>query len=582
MCGIFGSIGPNDPNIYKLHILGMDNEVRGRDSCGLYWNGVVLRSSAIREREYTDYISTYRLKDWNGKNKINFGHVRNSSVGIISDENAHPVTIYSEAKKVRPTLIGAHNGTIYNIDELAKKYKVNVEDYETDSQKIFAILAEKHFDVLKEYQGSATLVFMYPQKDPNLLYIWKGKSKKSASSVQSLEERPLYMYIEGSTGQHYFSSREEGLNIINHDIDGKIIDLPCNQLLIYSTDKGLIDQKEYDRTEQSQSKTYDYHTRGANSYFRNGNENFTNGVGTRKTTTTYSRNTSSSNTFINSSNLKFENLIDTLKEMLDNKDFLKKEKNISFDISKEPKRIGLPYTQIVFYKGKYYVGERLIGDNNLIANPERIHIDMETNDRVYAKDLLDGESVKQFVVYEGIIFKDESSYAACIQALRKSLTGITMSPTTNLLEEFSLSFVKSTHTNIYMQGGTICHGFYSPLFSDRTYVMHSGYLIAVLDKAKTLDEDDSALVCCSKEMYNILDPEDSNTYADVELGNQLPLLSDEYLNTLSEQNKKTKIDMSTSLKEAKGQISKLVQDDEETFQEHKTAIDQIITVLEQV
>jgi hypothetical protein len=210
-CGIFAWVGTEPKNFSPVlfNILGVYNDNRGGDSCGVYFNRGVIHGIGAEAR-YEAMVKTQKLHTTvkPGKWPVVVGHCRKASVGTVNSENSQPILVRNE-KENRLLYVQAHNGTISNHKELAAKYKESFTHTESDSV-IIARLIQKHgFDILKEYEGSAALV-MHFTKEPNSLYAFHGESYKY--NVKQ-EERPLhYVNIPGSGT--YISSEAPPLEFI--------------------------------------------------------------------------------------------------------------------------------------------------------------------------------------------------------------------------------------------------------------------------------------------------------------------------------------------------------------------------------
>lgn len=89
MCGIFGQAtnSPKKINEYKVKMLGMYNETRGRNSCGITYDGEIYHG-LDKDKLWTDFIKGRKFRAT--KFPIMFGHTRQSSVGAINHFNSHP------------------------------------------------------------------------------------------------------------------------------------------------------------------------------------------------------------------------------------------------------------------------------------------------------------------------------------------------------------------------------------------------------------------------------------------------------------------------------------------------------------
>lgn len=248
-CGIFGIINkvevPFDYTTFS--VLGINNDSRGGDSCGVYIDGQV-EYGVDKEKLFEDFMYNSVLVQTTETCKIALGHCRKASVGKVALETAQPVCIYNSENKIEFVLL--HNGTIHNYEELAEKYIPNIDiKGMTDSQVMARIFYYKGFDALAEYNGGAVFVIVDYRKGEPRTYLWKGASPKTAYQKTLEEERPLY--ISKDKDELVFSSIAKYIPALRPYNELKTI--PCNCLLGYK-DGVLYKLKDYDRSSCQQSK----------------------------------------------------------------------------------------------------------------------------------------------------------------------------------------------------------------------------------------------------------------------------------------------------------------------------------------
>ena len=283
-CGIFGWAGkdPKKFNKDKFDKLGMYNIERGKDSCGISIDGDVALGVGHQNKNFLDFIIN-RNNLIPKKYPVVIGHTRNASIGnAVNESNAHPFGFGLNKKQEAYEFIGCHNGTLYNSEDLAKKYDVELNEkkveqlpsgsYSTFSRKkidseilLEIIYTYKHFKVLSEYVGAAALMFT-DTNNPNKVYLWKGASRLyDYSTSKTEEERPLYYYIE-SKNSLYVSSIENSLIAIGGIKDKNVFSFENNTLYII-TDGDIKTAEEHkisrDKATQKElfNKTTNYDTR---------------------------------------------------------------------------------------------------------------------------------------------------------------------------------------------------------------------------------------------------------------------------------------------------------------------------------
>lgn len=271
-CGIFGFINTKESKLDKrgFNILGVNNDSRGGDSCGIFIDGKV-EYGVNKTKLYSNFFKESKLLKETNKCKIALGHCRKASVGNISLETAQPVVLYNDKKEVEFVVI--HNGTIHNYKELAAKYipDIDIKDM-TDSQVMARIFYYAGYDCLEEYYGGAVFVIVdYRDVEPRV-FAFKGASKQYSTSTTSIEERPFYFVQNKDT--FLFSSIYTYLECIIPN--SSYYTLIANQLVeIKEDDIYLV--KDCDRSNcwqssyypSNYSSTYGYYYENFESYKQN-------------------------------------------------------------------------------------------------------------------------------------------------------------------------------------------------------------------------------------------------------------------------------------------------------------------------
>ena len=248
-CGIMAWAGrsPKTFNEAKFNMLGIMNETRGTDSCGVSVDGDIYFGVDGTKR-YRDFLAetNYPMPT---KIPVVIGHTRKSTVGSHTIDNAHPFG-FGDSKKTKAafSFIGCHNGTLYNQKDLAHKYEIetsrtksttNNSTYTTDkidSEILLEIIySTKKFKVLSSYNGAAALVF-YHVDEPDTLYVYHGHSVKRQGGADKTTyvERSLFGYQEHKNSL-YISSQDHALLAIGAN-DDTLINFKTN--IVYKIKNG--------------------------------------------------------------------------------------------------------------------------------------------------------------------------------------------------------------------------------------------------------------------------------------------------------------------------------------------------------
>jgi len=288
-CGLFAYIG-NDPGIFfswdKFNALGLFNDDRGGDACGRVVDNKV-QWGVDQFKEYKALASVIAPPNKIIKSTTVLGHCRKASSGGKNNIYAQPVILFKKdlnmkfikdthmialLKKAKDTDIvfsGIHNGTIENYIELATRYQIPTENH-NDSRVLLSILFYGNYQVLKEYVGTAALIWQNHLL--NKTYIFKGQSKPWATMDKTTEERPLFAWKINDTNI-YISSMDDSLKFIQ-DKKEEIANVKSNTL--YKFKDGVVYQTiKFSRDECTQNKVYRETTSTNTNYwgsnFRGGN-----------------------------------------------------------------------------------------------------------------------------------------------------------------------------------------------------------------------------------------------------------------------------------------------------------------------
>ena len=250
MCGIAGIVTktPRAFDYSGFCTLGIVNDSRGGDSCGIFIDGKY-EYGVDKNKLFSSYFVNSDLLDSIQRSSVAFVHCRKASMGGVSEATAQPVII-TEKDSVKFVVI--HNGTIYNYKELAEKYIPDVDiTGMTDSQVMARIFYYSGYDVLNEYNGgSAFAIADYRGASPKIL-LFKGASKKNRWSSDIEVERPLFYCIDKNKRELVFSSIWPCIAAIRRNIDVYCV---MENTLVEFNGKALAPVKYYSRANCVQSK----------------------------------------------------------------------------------------------------------------------------------------------------------------------------------------------------------------------------------------------------------------------------------------------------------------------------------------
>ena len=250
MCGLYGIINrevqPFSRDIFT--VLGMANDRRGGDSCGIFIDGKS-EYGIGKKALFEDFFWDSELLNNTTECQIALGHDRKASVGGVTVEKAHPILIKDKNDNVVFAFI--HNGTIYNYEKLAKEYIPDIDCSKySDSQVLASIIYYKGFDVLSKYNGGAAFVAVDYRDGYPVTYLYKGASKLNYYSTEEEVERPLYMSFDQN--RLVFSSIASYLCGL---MDNNVYELKNNKVYKYVNGK-LYAITTIDRSKCQQNKEY--------------------------------------------------------------------------------------------------------------------------------------------------------------------------------------------------------------------------------------------------------------------------------------------------------------------------------------
>jgi predicted glutamine amidotransferase len=267
-CGLFAWSSTRKKNWnklakFKFELLGVEMDARGGDGCGISYDNYVNKSEKVKK--FNDFWRFDRVPKELTHPAI-IGHDRKASVGAQSYENTQPI-FFPDTKEDPISSILAHNGTLYNHEELYKKHKAEAHfkldtSKMSDSQMLALLIERIGWQILGEYNGSAALLYMNAN-ETGVMYVYHGKCPTRKNIVLETEERPLYYAVDGE--DIWFCSTKTALEKIIQDVKD-IQEVPFNKVFrvvgntmeeVASIDRSKCHQFEFAETTTRYGGLYD-------------------------------------------------------------------------------------------------------------------------------------------------------------------------------------------------------------------------------------------------------------------------------------------------------------------------------------
>lgn len=254
MCGIAGIVNKTKRpfDFSTFCILGIENDSRGGDSCGVFIDGKY-EYGVNNDKLFGDFFQENELIYGTTSATIALLHCRKASVGKVSKETAQPVIIKDGLGTIKFVLM--HNGTIHNYKELAEKYIPNIDITDmTDSQVMAHIFYYAGYDALSEYNGGAVFCIVDYRGYTPRTFFWKGSSRKTEYDKEAVEERPLWFVLDHLKRELVFSSLWLPLMAMRK---GATLYTPTPNNLIEFVGNDVKIVKKYPRDKCTQNKKYE-------------------------------------------------------------------------------------------------------------------------------------------------------------------------------------------------------------------------------------------------------------------------------------------------------------------------------------
>lgn len=174
-CGVFGIYNRDGDNVSRSIYYGLSAlQHRGQESCGIAvsdTNGPKRQAAFHKSLGLVNEVFKPEILDSLNGN-IGVGHVRYSTTGAVTQENAQPLVL----NYMKGTLALAHNGNLVNMAELRRELEYTGAIFHTtiDSEVIAYHIArsrvhtpsveEAVYESAKKLKGAYSLVIMSPRK----------------------------------------------------------------------------------------------------------------------------------------------------------------------------------------------------------------------------------------------------------------------------------------------------------------------------------------------------------------------------------------------------------------------------------
>lgn len=452
MCGI-AAIIPNSGykvDWVKVKLLLLLNEERGKQSTGV----ATLNGSIKSLSSASSFVSSLNItKDSDGPALL---QTRAPSVGMSrSIDAAQPIIENNDEGEIEMLLV--HNGTIHNMEELATEHGIEYSANDTDSQVLSRFILEHKYEVLEQYHGAASLIWLR-KDDPNSVYVFRGESANSNYGTKVMaEERPLHIgYDETGT---YLSSTAMALKTVFNNKDEKdtVREIEANIVFRYEAGEEVI-VYEVDRSKVSQSKVYNTESKKKSKHSSR-YDMYAYGYDSDDY---YYDNDIPKITVVDYHKLEYRQAQENWVSRIIESD---KDKLLIMETLKLAK---VTSNEVFFYRGIYRTLAIILNGNVYIGKDNKVSSKVDTEAKLYV-------FVKGVLLKEGGTFveayADSGRFSFGTEEFRKAMIPYSAQPLV----------VLETYKDVYMEtvymGKGVFTGTYKPLFKPRGIIeAHSGFL----------------------------------------------------------------------------------------------------------
>ncbi|MCK5788717.1 MAG: hypothetical protein KAH32_06950 [Chlamydiia bacterium] len=462
-------------NWARVKLLLMENESRGRHSTGIYTNEIskkVVQNASM-------FIKSLKLTNEQLTNSPVLGHTRAPSIGANRTiTGAQPIVEIDDEGNETFAII--HNGTIYNIEELAAEDdEITFEATDTDTQILSKFIQQEKYDVLNKYFGTASLIW-HRKDDPTATYVFRGESSSSKHTKFNTEERPLHVGHD-ATGKYFSSTKDSLVNMFDtKEAKDSVQAVEANKVLRFENGTESViftaDRSEVFQTKPVVETNYGTHSNSNHNNNSTGYGNCNSNTHRRYNETAdrygygnyHDDNSTADNLIILAAydrveyNGQLPNWISSIPET-DPTKLLTTETIKVASIEQE---------QVFFYKGRYRVLRHLLSGTNYISDEGKLVSQSHKTAKPYA--FINGvilkkttDFVKIYAKVGRLIFGSQSFCDAIADYADQPVP---------VLEEYGEILIES-----FTFKGKLLTGVYKPLFTKRGIIeFHSGYLATSL------------------------------------------------------------------------------------------------------